>query len=408
MIATSPLPVLVLDGHTTQALACVRSLGRAGHAVYVASRRRFPLAAASRHCRGHLRIEGDTTAAFAVLRAWAHARGVQIVLPMTERSCLLCNADREAWAAAHIVVGCAPDAVLLEVFDKAKTLERARSAGLRVPATYSPTTDAEAQASAGEVGFPCVVKARFSHVWVDGQLLRDPGVMYVARAEDLLAAVNARRQGPYWPLIQQYVPGHGLGVSTVCDRGRAVAWFAHERLRDIRPSGSGSSLRRSVPLDPRLRDPARRLLQALQWHGPAMFEFRLDDEDAGGPWLIEINGRFWGSLQLAIAAGADLPRLWTAILSGEGIAPLSRYWPGITLRWLWGDVCRLGHIVHGPPAGYPASYPGVWRGLCEVFGAQPAGTRSETWDPADPAPAVVEWVQGAFELLARIPGGSHA
>ena len=37
--------VLVLDAHTNQALACVRSLGRAGHEVFVASHRALPLAA---------------------------------------------------------------------------------------------------------------------------------------------------------------------------------------------------------------------------------------------------------------------------------------------------------------------------------------------------------------------------
>ena len=406
-VPTGPA-VLVLDGQTTQALACVRSLGRAGYTVYVASPRRWPVAAASRHCRGHYRLAVETVGSFAQLRTWAAERGVRFVLPMTERACLLCTADAPSWTAAGMVLGCAGESDLLQVFDKARTLERARTVGLRVPPTYFPTSTAEAQAAAAEVGFPCVVKARFSYIRDGEQMLADPGVAYVARQEDLLPAVEARRQGPHWPLIQRYISGsasgeaaHGVGVSALCDHGRVVAWFAHERLRDIRPSGSGSSLRRSVPIDPQLRESARKLLAQLRWHGPAMFEFRADDDDAGGPWLIEINGRFWGSLQLAIASGADLPRLWVSILAGQPATPAATYWPGITLRWLWGDVRRLGHIMLGPPPGYPDRYPGVWRGLCEVFGAQPAGTRSETWDPADPAPAVVEWVQAVEELVAR-------
>src|SRR2546430_17029810 len=80
------------------------------------------------------------------------------------------------------------------------------------------------------------------------------------------------------------------GVFALCDHGRVVTWFAHERLRDVQPSGSGSSLRRSTRTDPRLRGPAERLLAALQWHGPAMVEFR--DDGGRCPWLIEI-GRAW-------------------------------------------------------------------------------------------------------------------
>ena len=57
--------VLVVDGQTNQALACVRSLGRAGHEVYVASDRRWPLAAWSRYCTAAFRLAGETVPAFA-------------------------------------------------------------------------------------------------------------------------------------------------------------------------------------------------------------------------------------------------------------------------------------------------------------------------------------------------------
>ena len=393
--------ILVLDGHTTQALACVRSLGRAGHTVYVASARRKPLAGWSRYCRGTFLLTAETTAAYAALRDWARAREVQIVLPVTERSCLLCNAARAEWHAAGVTVGCGPDDMLLRVFDKSRALNHARARGIASPATYAPTSWAEVEAAAVEVGYPCVVKSRFSYVWDDGQLLADPGVAYVTSPEDLTAAVTARRLGGHWPLIQRYVSGHGLGLSALCDRGRVVAWFAHERLRDIRPSGSGSSLRRSVPVDPRLREAAARTLQDLAWHGPAMFEFRYDEEDAQGPWLLEINGRLWGSLQLAISAGVDIPRLWVAILSGQPERAVARYWPGVTLRWWWGDAKRVLHVLEGPPRGYPGQYPGVWKGLWEVVGPQPNGTQSETWDATDRWPVVAEWIQGIGELIEQ-------
>lgn len=400
-MTTAPVPVLLLDGHTTQALACARSLGRAGHPVYVASTARWALAAWSRHCRASWRLPAQTVADYAALRAWAAARGVRIVLPLTERSCLLVNAERDAWPAAGMTLGCGTDEMLLQLFDKARALERAGTWGIPVPPTCLPTSLEEAHLAAREIGFPCVVKARFSYVWHDRRLLTDPGVAYVTRPEDLDAVVLSRRQGPNWPLVQRYVAGSGKGVSALCDRGRIAGWFAHERLRDVRPSGSGSSLRRSVPVDPRLREPAARLLADLAWHGPAMLEFRYDD--AQQPWLIEINGRFWGSLQLAVAAGANLPLQWVRLLAGEPAAVAASYQAGVTRRWLWGDVQRLGHIALGPPHGYPGSYPGWWRGVRDLAGPQPAGTRIETWDMADPGPAVAEWMQGVGQLLARWP-----
>jgi predicted ATP-grasp superfamily ATP-dependent carboligase len=400
--------VLVLDGHTTQALACVRSLGRAGYRTIVASDRRWSLAGASRYCGPTFRLAGQSIAAFAALRAWARRQGARIVLPLTERSCLLCNAEADAWRADGITIGCGPDEMLMQAFDKARTIEHAAACGINVPPTRFPASLDECRDAAAELGFPCVIKPRFSNAWHNGEFLPDRGVAYVDSGASLAPAVIARRQGAHWPIIQRFVPGRGKGIFMLCDNGRPVTWFAHERLRDVRPSGSGSSLRRAVALDTALSEMGGRLLARLAWHGPAMLEFQ--DDGIRPPWLIEVNGRFWGSLQLAIDAGADLPVQWVRLLSGLPVESSAEYRPGITLRWLWGDVKRLLHIASGPPPGYPGAYPALWDGIKEVFGSQPPGTRVETWDRKDPLPAVAEWVQGVGELLERRPpaNGAHS
>jgi predicted ATP-grasp superfamily ATP-dependent carboligase len=398
--------ILVLDGQTTQALACVRSLGRAGYHTIVASHLRRPLAAWSRYCRGAVQVRDYTVESFAALRSWAKWAGVRVILPLTERTCLLCNSEAEAWAGAGLVLGCGPDDMLVRAFDKARTLERAVACGINAPPTRCPTSLDGFRAAALELGLPCVVKPRFSNALHNSHFLPDHGVGYVDRLDRLAPVVEARRQGEHWPIIQRYVSGVGKGVFALCDHGRSVSWFAHERLRDVRPSGSGSSLRRAVPLDERLRGPAERLLGDLGWHGPVMLEFRDDGENP--PWLIELNGRFWGSLQLAILAGADFPVQWVRLLCGRTVGTAPGYREDVTLRWLWGDVKRLIYIMRGPPAGYPESYPRVWDGLRELLGRQPAGTRIETWDRNDRWPAVAEWVQGISELITAARNGGRA
>ena len=88
-----------------------------------------------------------------------------------------------------------------------------------------------------------------------------------------------------------------------------------------------------------------------------MVEFR--DEDGQPPCLMEVNGRFWNSLQLAIEAGVDFPRLWLDVLRGEEVIPPAAYTEGVTVRWLWGDVKRLLYVFAGPPQGCPTTYPTV-------------------------------------------------
>jgi predicted ATP-grasp superfamily ATP-dependent carboligase len=395
----SPERILVLDGSTTEGLACVRSLGRAGHWVAVAAKRRWPLASWSRYCRASFPYRRETVEAFTRLRAWAHKKNVRVVLPLTEATNLLCNAERTEWEGLGIIVGCAPDPVLACAFDKAETLRHAQACDVEIPPTRYPSSLKECHEAAAALGYPCVVKPRFTSAWNGNGFYPDLGPAYAKNPAELDAAVRLRRQGEYWPLIQGFVPGQGKGVFTVCDQGRPIAWFAHERLRDIRPTGSGSSLRRSVALDPRLRDRAERLLRQIGWHGPAMVEFR--DDGIQAPWLMEVNGRFWGSLHLSVIAGRDFPRLWTEILTGRESQAPGTYRVGVTLRWLWGDFQRFLYILAGRPRGYPGTYPSVSQGLRELFGHQPPGTQLEAWDPHDPWPAVGEWVEGAREVFAK-------
>jgi hypothetical protein len=70
-------------------------------------------------------------------------------------------------------------------------------------------------------------------------------------------------------------------------------------------------------------------------------------------------------------------------------------------------VKRFLYILAGAPAGYPGRYPTIAQGLRELFGRQPPGTRSETWQPDDRWPALGEWVQGTAELLAGRRAAPH-
>jgi carbamoylphosphate synthase large subunit len=157
--------ILVLDGQTNQALACVRSLGRAGHAVYVASASSRPLAAWSRFAAGRVRVRDGAPPreAYAELREWAKREAIAIALPLTERSCLLCDMDRAEWEAAGVWVGCGPGDMLLRAFDKEQTIRLAQASNVRVPPTVFPQSDAEVEEAGRSLGFPCVVKARFSN-----------------------------------------------------------------------------------------------------------------------------------------------------------------------------------------------------------------------------------------------------
>lgn len=97
-----------------------------------------------------------------------------------------------------------------------------------------------------------------------------------------------------------------------------------------------------------MKDYALKMLKELNWNGVAMIEFKIDSRD-NIPKLLEINGRFWGSLQLAISSGVDFPYLLFKTIIGEDVEPILDYRKGIKCRYLLGDIVHLFYVMKGNP-----------------------------------------------------------
>jgi hypothetical protein len=85
-----------------------------------------------------------------------------------------------------------------------------------------------------------------------------------------------------------------------------------------------------------------------------MVEFKRDSAKNNIPVLMEINARFWGSLQLAIDAGVKFP-LYLYYLSQNVEIPKVDFDIPVRSRWLLGDFDHL-LIRLKTPANHP-QYP---------------------------------------------------
>ncbi|HZI58350.1 MAG TPA: ATP-grasp domain-containing protein, partial [Verrucomicrobiae bacterium] len=146
---------------------------------------------------------------------------------------------------------------------------------------------------------------------------------------------------------QQYVSGRGVGVELLFDHGRKVWHFAHERVHEYPLSGGASSYWRSIVPPAGMLLDAERLLSALQWHGVAMVEFKMDAR--GRYWLMEINPRLWGSLALSIDAGVDFPEGLLQIARGRQLAAQPQYKIRYYTRDLRTDVDWLKSNLRADP-----------------------------------------------------------
>jgi len=152
-----------------------------------------------------------------------------------------------------------------------------------------------------------------------------------------------------------------------------------------------SVLSESVALDPALQQACDALLDRLHWEGVAMVECK-QDLDRGGWCVIEINGRFWGSLQLAIDSGVDFPvHLVASALGQPAVAPPA-WRVGRRLRWEFGD---LDHLLlrlfkSRDALMLPAEAPGRAGALLQFLTHRPGRDRCEVFRLTDPMPFVGE------------------
>jgi protein-tyrosine-phosphatase/predicted ATP-grasp superfamily ATP-dependent carboligase len=335
----SPDPVLVLDADHRVGLACVQSLGAAGLRVHAGVRRLASPTEGSRWChRVHQQPPAEPVEAGAAWLAELDARfGFRLVIPTTEASLRWLRAVPEGHPL-RAKAALPSDAALDAALDKSRTHEIARELGLPLPPTRElPQLADAARGVAGDdpgLGYPRVLKPVRSKV-VIGKRLASLAVVTVRDAAERATALATLQ--PLTAVQEQaWVPGRGVGVEMLYERGRMAWHFVHERLHEWPLTGGASTLRRAGGAEPALVDMTRRLLDRLQWHGVAMVEWRRDE--AGRAWLVEINPRLWGSLPLTIAAGVDMPRGLLALARGEPLPPAGPWRVGLTARNLTDDL----------------------------------------------------------------------
>jgi predicted ATP-grasp superfamily ATP-dependent carboligase len=360
------MSVLVTDAAGNHALAVVRSLGQRDIRVAAADSVWCAKSFCSRYC-----AESATypSPANGVLEFQNHLYRIlekvkpAILMPMTERMILALTADRKETESRVTLAPLSSQDALRVAFDKKLTVDLAKSLGIAVPRTFSFLHLPDFKKIRSQLSYPAVVKPRQSEILtVDNRIVPTGAVEYCMNPEELETKYLAVHQRSPRPLIQEFIPGEGYGISVLCRHGQIKALFAHRRLRMIRPTGSGSSLRESIAPPPAMVEATRLLLKTLEWHGVAMVEFKLDARD-GIPKLMEINGRFWNSLPLAVAAGVDFPFLLYRLATEAEIPDCFEYRVGVKSRWLAGDIRHLVEVFRGKPKGWVDRFPSRWETL---------------------------------------------
>jgi len=338
----SPGRVLVTDGEFKHTLGITRSLAGRGHEVHLLARsNRAPACHSRAVAESHLGPgPGDPD-----FDEWLTER-LGSLAPVS-----LVPVGSGTMAAAHrlrarlpegVRVALPPAASFETANEKARTALVARAVGVNTPEERLVSTETEARLALEAFGVPLVLKSAREE---GRKILR-----YVRHESELpaaFAAIRALTDGAL--LAQRYVTGDGFGFSALYWNGRRVRHCMHRRVREWPPSGGTSACAESLPEAPELERSGAALLDTLQWHGVAMVEFK-GSLAPGGLSLMEVNAKFWGSHDLALAAGVDFPGDLVALLEGDSLGPQPPVQP-VRFSWPLG-----GDLWHGlfRPADLPA------------------------------------------------------
>ncbi|MBF0547064.1 MAG: ATP-grasp domain-containing protein [Candidatus Riflebacteria bacterium] len=325
------MKVLVTDAGFKHTLGIIRSLGKAGIDVFCVGKR-GDIGALSKYSSGigfpsKYFDENHLDYIFREIKK----RKYEVLLPVSATATEFVSRQLKHFQRILPV----PIAEIEKIdfaFDKLRIAELSERIGVPSPKTYyDPSGKFQ---SVSSLSFPLVIKRR-------NELYNQP-VKYANSIEEYEIIMNSWKGPP--PIIQQFIDGVGCAFFALYDRGECKRIFMHKRVRENPPSGGPSCCAESI-FEEDILQYGKKILDSLNWHGVAMVEFKRSIID-GKPYIMEVNPKFWGSLDIALQAGVNFPLYAVKMALGERIEFSDKYQVG--LRYHWPLDGEISHFLLSP------------------------------------------------------------
>lgn len=246
--------------------------------------------------------------------------GYDAVFVVWEGAVAALSANRDR---LNFPVGYGPHDGVLQAMDKERLAHTAERVGLAVPKTVHITRD-----SLESISGPIIVKPA-------SPVVAKFAASVFERPDDALEQARRIEQAGGRAIAQQQLRGSLIAVSLVAGTQGIVSIAQQIAVHDW-PRPVGVTARgRTVTVDPALRAPIERLLEELRWQGLAQLQFLVGAD--GEPHLLDFNPRYYGSLALAIRAGANHPDTWARLATNQPVTATTGR-PGATFQWFSRDL----------------------------------------------------------------------
>lgn len=361
---------LITDGIWRKSLAAVRGLAASGVKVDVGERTWMAPALFSRYVDRRYVYpsrEKDSEGFLDWLKLTIQLNNYDVLITPEEETSILV-AQHLSDLSPYIRIPLAQYEKLNFIRNKFTLLTNAKKIGISCPNTSMINTLGDIDQNIQKYSFPLVLKPV---IGTGGR-----GICYALNKDTCYVHYNnmCKKHGSF--LMQEYVPGNDYyGVSVIFNKHNKMRCaFVHKKLRQYPISGGASTYAVAVKY-PKLVEIAEALLTSVGWYGSANIEFKIDQRD-NIPKLMEVNPRLWGSLQLAISSGINIPYLLYQLAVHDDIPPHFEYKTDIKFHW----------FMHGDFMNFISNLFIKKRIELGVFNLFEKNSCHATWSISDPAP----------------------
>lgn len=296
--------ILITDGHYKHALGLARHLKSNGWEVWCTgnkySENRF-----SRFFNYIPFIEEDDDSNIRFFQDLLEAHNFKCMLPIGASSVNFFSVHESHFSEFTNLVLSERKSVL-DAFDKFKMAELVNTLGIKSPKTITAIDWLQNESvlntnfvikSRNEFSPGC--KTHYFPTRIDG--------------ENFLKSLNTETLNNL--IVQERISGIGEAFFALYNRGGLLTGYTHRRVRET-PLSGGSSTCAETTMCIDTFDSGKIILDNLNWHGAAMVEFKRNSitKDL---YLMEINPKLWGSLELGISHGVNFAEAIRAITNNN-------------------------------------------------------------------------------------------
>lgn len=288
--------ILIPDGDSTWALSVIQCLAQVKkYNIFVLSNKKRTATKFSRYTSYYQFYERpDDSGWVNIINSEIDKNAISVVLPIAEHEILFTIKNKDEISSLANIIPL-PSLKDYEVaIDKNKLSEFSKSHSIPHPNSFFIASETDKQEVLSQIKFPILIKPL--------DLKGGDGIKKINSEEKLKTYLIDTN---YPILIQQYIEGYDIDCSVLCLDGKVLSHTIQKgNLKGH--SAFAPQLAFDFLQNEEVLNVAKLTISKLNWSGIAHLDLRYDAKSEDYK-LIEINARFWGSIEGSMFAGVNFP-----------------------------------------------------------------------------------------------------